>query len=260
MENNYTYDECIEIIKDKICTIATAGVKHSGKSTLGEYIKNNKGHIELAFADGIKGILECALHMSKDQLHDQSLKEKIDKFWNHSPREFLKAIGTEMFQDKFMELFPDIGREIWARSVALKMVKLYIKDPYNNKFVITDVRFKHEVDFLNKIGATIIRINRPSVETKIDSHRSESDIKNLKVDHEINNDSNMENMYSQFDELYNKVMPPKRTSHNFNETYIHYKQIASKYLYDKPSYNLVFGLSVLSAVLLTDKCMYRNNK
>ena len=48
-------------------------------------------------------------------------KEMIDEYWEHSPREILQKVGTELFRVKLSEVCEHIDDDIWIRSVEKKM-------------------------------------------------------------------------------------------------------------------------------------------
>lgn len=105
-------------------------------------------------------------------------KEEIDPEWGVSPRQVLRAFGTEFAQTLMCELYPKFkdrtGRKLWAHALLREI-------PEDEDAVISDVRFLHEVEEIRNRGGLIIKVFRPSwpVDT---SHASEREIAEIKED------------------------------------------------------------------------------
>lgn len=134
-------------------------------------------------ADPLKTIAEV-MGFTYDQVHDQNLKNVVDDFWKISPREFLQMCGTEMF------------RKVWRDDVWVQLARKRIKtaresiadDESRHAVVfIPDVRFPNEADMIKKEGGIMIRIARAGIQEM--NHASENQIKNLRVDIGMVNDS-----------------------------------------------------------------------
>ena len=183
--------------------IGFLGNKQSGKDTSGEYIINNYGYRRYAFGDPVKEICRILFCLSDEQLTNGDKKEQIDLRWGLSPRQMFQRLGTEFGQFGIFKLFPELKDKIKYRELWIKLFKEWT-NKHNDNIVITDVRFKHEIECIQKIGGIIIRINRDiGIE---DSHISENELYNISdelVDFTIDNSYSKEDLYSQIDTIIN---------------------------------------------------------
>jgi L-fucose mutarotase/ribose pyranase (RbsD/FucU family) len=69
-------------------------------------------------------------------------------------RKMLQLEGTEYGRDVY-------GTDIWCNTAATWM-KVLAESGHGNKFVIPDVRFPNEVEFIQSLGGHVIRINAPT--------------------------------------------------------------------------------------------------
>ena len=170
--------------------IGIIGNKRSGKDTIADILVREYGFSKYAFADPIKEICETIFFWDYERMTGP-LKETIDPQWGISPRQAMQRIGTELFQiqlGKFLPLFDEVnGRLIWARR--FKYWYENIND--NQNVVVSDVRFKHEVSLLNKLDSTLIKVNRPSIQTITDSHSSESAVNELPYNYLLENNKGL---------------------------------------------------------------------
>lgn len=183
--------------------IGLTGLKRSGKDTMYNYIKEkiNQDVISLAFAKPLKDICKIVFDLSEEQLYG-NLKEEEDERYGITPRVIMQKVGTELFRNKFSEVFPELNydKNIWIKTLENQLKK------YKNTekiIFITDVRFKNEYDLVKKHNGIIINIEREGLENK-DSHISENELKNEEYDYKIKNE-NLEDYYKKIRELYNKI-------------------------------------------------------
>lgn len=154
--------------------------------------KRNIKTLIIAFADQIKVNTSVKNNISLSKMYDTK---------NEDIRKLLQKEGTENGRDKY-------GNNIWIDFVD-KWTDVYSKKGIQ-AFIITDCRFKNEVDYIKKNNGVILRIEAPlrnkeriykeKNSLEIQKHISEIDLDDYKFDNIINNDyiSNEEN------ELINK--------------------------------------------------------
>jgi len=174
--------------------IGLVGRKFSGKDTLGLYLIKKYSFTRLAFADSLKNACKIIFGFSDSQINGD-LKETIDPFWGHTPREILQKVGTDLFRNKLSDLCKNISSDIWIKNIERQLESI---DTTN--IVITDVRFPNEVDFIKKHGGITIKITRPNLIHNFE-HSSENQIDEMVCDYEIINDSTILNLYTKFEEL-----------------------------------------------------------
>ena len=140
--------------------IAICGLKGSGKDTTADYIIKNYPNWEKdSFAGTLKDAVSVIFGWDRKMLagetpEDRELRETKDEYWSEklgydvSPRKILQLFGTECIRNHF-------HKDIWVNSLEKK-----VKNTDKN-IIITDCRFKNELDMLRKLGAIVIRVQRP---------------------------------------------------------------------------------------------------
>lgn len=125
-----------------------SGKAGSGKNYVSEKLflplLTEKSTLFMAFADHFK--IEAIV---KDKLdYDKVFGQKDEK-----TRVVLQKRGTEEGRDVF-------GPDIWI-NILEQWMKLYASRGIE-RFIITDVRFPNEVEFIKKKGGKVIRIESPN--------------------------------------------------------------------------------------------------
>lgn len=156
---------------NNIIVVGLTGRKRSGKDTTGHHLIEKYGFVRIAFADALKEACKSIFDFSDDQVYGDELKDNIDDYWGHSPREILQLVGTELFRDELPKLCKNISDDIWIRSVERKIQNLQKKG--YTRFVITDIRYPNEAEFVKNINGNIWKIHRPSMNENTSNHSSE---------------------------------------------------------------------------------------
>lgn len=206
---------------DEFILIGITGRKKSGKDTIGKFLINEYGFVRVAFADALKEACKIVFGFTDEQVYDDRLKEIVDEYWNHSPREILQKVGTELFRDGLPKLCEHISNDIWIRSVDRKIKNL--RKEGHTRIVITDVRFPNELDYIQKLNTSNSngfigeswKVSRPSLLKDIDPnlpvHASEALIDDFECDTKFVNDGTIDELCAAvntemddiFHELYN---------------------------------------------------------
>jgi len=175
--------------------IALSGKAKSGKDTFSKLLissfKEKNPYIIIkssAFADPIKKIIKLMFPQTKDKyLYGKSeYRENIipGAFLNNSPltyRLLLQNLGTEVAQS--------YKKDIWLDVMDSKLKKA---EKSTNIFIITDLRFIHEYNYVKNNNFIIIRVLRNNNSNM--THISETDQNNLKdsdFDYIINNNGSI---------------------------------------------------------------------
>jgi hypothetical protein len=135
--------------------IGVVGFISSGKGTVGE-IFSEYGFVRDSFAKPLKDAVSIMFGWPRELLEgdnelSRTWREEPDVFWSEkfgrqfSPREALQLMGTEAGRETF---HPDI----WVISL-LNRAK-------GKDVVVTDVRFKNEIDYIQKNDGIVIRVKR----------------------------------------------------------------------------------------------------
>ena len=128
--------------------IGLLGHQGVGKNFIGEKILINflesKPTVILAFADHFK-----IDSISKYNLDYEKVYEKKD----YETRKKLQIIGTEEGRNKY-------GDDIWINTMHNWLRVLYSRGI--KRFIITDVRFQNEVNWIKSLNGLVVKIEAPN--------------------------------------------------------------------------------------------------
>ena len=135
--------------------IGVVGFMGSGKGTVGDIIQK-QGYNKDSFAKPLKDA--CAeifawdrRLLEGDSEESRNWRELPDEYWSKAfgrqftPREALQLLGTEGGRNVF-------HKDIWVHSL--------MKRAQDTNTVVTDVRFRNEIEMIHKQGGKIVRIIR----------------------------------------------------------------------------------------------------
>jgi hypothetical protein len=168
--------------------IGLMGKAGSGKDTV-RAIMENYGFVGKAFADPLRDMTKGFFNsggISLDYMTERSLKEAIIPELGFSYRTVVQTLGTE-----------------WGRSLSpdvwLNIVKSGIEKSHSTKFVISDVRFPNEFEWIIKAGGEVWQIDRdvPGVR----AHASESSLYGYTPTLVVNNNNDIESLARSIDVL-----------------------------------------------------------
>lgn len=213
--------------------VGLIGLKGAGKDTCASFLIEERGFLRVAFADklyqeaadaygvtvafmGLReqkekpllrlqlkrcadmrfrqvGLIECAKEQGRSvrkalQNH-RWVNRELRKF--RSPRWVLQKWGTEY------------RRKLDDDSYWLNQVKAVIDANPEQNFVITDVRFSNEANFVGGINGVLVRIRRPSLEAQAEAdrkakgtaaHPSETELLNWPTNHTFVNEEGQPQM------------------------------------------------------------------
>jgi hypothetical protein len=143
--------------------IGIVGFLGSGKGTAGDILIEQHGYTRVSFADALKDAVSVIFGWPRDLLEGDTetsriFRETRDRWWSErfgyevTPRHMLQLMGTEAGRDVFNE-------NVWVHTVASR-IKSMMENESKDKFVIPDVRFPNELDFIRRNGGHIIRVAR----------------------------------------------------------------------------------------------------
>lgn len=167
-----------------------------GKDTAAEYLVSKyPGKVKrVAFADKVKDVARLVFGLSEEQMYGPvSVKEAVDGRYGITPREIMQGIGDKM---------RGIYTPIWVETLFNTTVPHWEKQGYE-VFVISDVRYPNEADFIHKQGGYVVKITRDaggvSVGQQHSSEVSMNDYTNF--DFQIVNNGSLEDYYNKIDEM-----------------------------------------------------------
>ena len=219
-------------------TIGILGNIGSGKNTVAQYLAT-KGCVPTSFAGPIKDLCTSVFGWDRELLEGETdesreFREGIDLYWSKklsipdfTPRLALQLIGTDVMRNHF-------NQDIWLNSLEYRVKKLHNQ---NECVVISDCRFKNELELIRRVGGTTILVQRDdkpewydialaansgdAVAKHIMSkdfagvHLSEYEWIGSEIDFTINNNGTLEDLYANVDKVIEKL-PQKPQIFNDN--------------------------------------------
>lgn len=191
--------------QSKPLLIGLTGLAGTGKDTVRLMLEGH-GFIGLAFADPIRSMIRellCSADINDACVDDRALKEQP-----------IAQLSSEGRPVSYRMLAQTLGTE-WARGIQpdfwLRIAQAYMDGirgmtfgPMPN-FVISDVRFPNEADWIRAQGGVIWRVVRPGV-APVRDHASESEIENISCDKMILNIGSVQDLHNTvFNALRNHV-------------------------------------------------------
>lgn len=178
--------------------------KRRGKDSAANRLVDKHRFVRVSWADSLKDAARIIFHFDNEQLFG-SKKEIVDNRWGFSPRWALQALGTEACRD-------NIDNDIWVKSAWLKIENILKTHPKTN-FVIPDVRFQNEANFLLGKGAQLWKIERDIPPDDFSEHPSETALDDFTGwTGVINNNGSLQDLYTKVDQL--TIPVEKKNVHN----------------------------------------------
>ena len=176
--------------------IGMLGAKQHGKDTIAKFVMEaDSSFVRVAFADAVRDIAYAIDPYI--QTIDVSMKEYVRlrnlvdwHGWDTvkqipDVRRLLQRIGTEGVRD-------NIDSDVWVNLAFAKKIKPALAG--GNSVIITDVRFKNEIQRVWAEGGQLWCVQRPSAEDGNDPHVSELDWRDTVPDRIIMNDGSLDKL------------------------------------------------------------------
>lgn len=172
--------------------IGLVGNKRVGKDTCADYLVS-KGYIKLSFAYFLKESLKVLFDWTDEHFNDDN-KEKIDSYWNVSPRYMCQNLGTYLRNNI-----------ICNESFHIKRLHKVVQELNGLNIVFSDIRYQDELNYVKSLDGIIIKIIRNDVQlNEYSNHQSETGINSLMyIEHHIENNSNKEELFKKIEEIIN---------------------------------------------------------
>jgi len=205
--------------------VGFVGFISAGKDTAADYLVNFHGFRRDSFANTLKDAVANVFGWDRTLLEGRTAearawREEVDAWWAErlnmpklTPRWVLQYWGTEVCRKGFHD-------DIWIASVENKMRKT------GDNIVISDVRFPNEIQSIHNAGGIVVRIKRGNdpewyqdavnmndgdhnmnwmiSKTRIEQlgiHASETAWVGGDIDHIVLNDTTIDDLYSQIENL-----------------------------------------------------------
>ena len=162
--------------------IGLIGAAGAGKTAIAlELAKSQQAHLH-SFARALRLAVSETFNIDPQVLTSPSMKDEMLSQWGLSARQILQRFGTEVARS----VHPDV----WVHALACKLRTFTAICNETPVFVIDDVRFENEIEFIHAAGGIIIEVSRPGVEYTGD-HSSARDMSDY-ADTMVNNHSTVE--------------------------------------------------------------------
>lgn len=198
--------------------LAISGWKRSGKDATAEYLIKNFGAERIAFADPLKELVGNLFGLYRSQIDSPESKEApllnmpvqtkdaftgmIHDFMSGELRDELgRSYGNS---DKYWSpraLCILLGSTLRAADPDFWVKKAVAKTQPGGLYVISDCRYKNEIEALKKTGATVVSVRINRFENSPSNDPSERDLDNYTFDHVISNTGTLEELHQKAKEL-----------------------------------------------------------
>ena len=182
--------------------IALGYMARTGKDTVADYLVSRHGFAKIAFADALKDGVQAIFGLTNEQLYGGD-KEKIDEFWEDTPRNILQKVGTECMRRGYRD-------DIWV-----KCVEGVIQANPSFDWVISDCRFLNETNAVKKWGSKVVQVVRSIEDGRLEiatsTHASETTMRDYEGwDDIIVNCGTLGDLYRRVDSLVEDFRETKK--------------------------------------------------
>lgn len=163
--------------------VGIAGAAGSGKDTVADYLAL-MGYQKVSFALPLKKALSVMFETDFVNMSRED-KEKPLKTLGVTPRRLMQTLGTEW------------GRQIIDEDVWVKALDMHIQaQPPWQCFVVPDVRFPNEVQWIRDNGGILIFLERSGA-VPVEAHASEGGVSPYAADVILKNDGTIAQIQQQ---------------------------------------------------------------
>ncbi len=153
--------------------IGISGKLGSGKSYISEQIKNRfleHNFIEKSFAYNLKKIVSILTGIDINTITTREIKQKYLQEWGMTVGEMFQKVGTDCMRNH-------LNNNVWIISTFSKYTE-------EQNWIISDVRFINEADYIKKLGGILIRLegdpqNIRQNDPRNSNHPSEKELDNF---------------------------------------------------------------------------------
>lgn len=168
-----------------------------GKSTITGHLCDRYGFTVIKMAGPLKNMIRSFLgslgftpHTIERMVEGDMKEAPIPLLGGVTTRHLLQTLGTEWGRAQ-------VNRDVWV--IAARATIQAALDA-GQRVVVDDVRFPNEHELLAELGATMVRVDRPTV-VPVNGHTSEGQLNGFSFDHRINNSGTLSELYTATDLL-----------------------------------------------------------
>lgn len=180
----------------KTFLIGLTGRARSGKDTAANYLAAQFGLLVYALASPLKLALLDMLNLPASAL-EGAAKEQPLPWLGKSPRELMQLLGTEWGRNL-------VHPQLWLMLADMNLANHLEASPHARGFVISDVRFDNEADWIRAKGGVVAHLHRPEA-TEVAAHSSEWGVTQRDGDLFLLNDGGLHNLYADLDDVMEQL-------------------------------------------------------
>ncbi|MCP1487967.1 hypothetical protein J3D48_004280 [Pseudomonas fluorescens] len=165
--------------------IGLAGLARSGKDTAAQHLVNHHGFQAYAFADPLRDGLMHILNLSPCDFEGEQKEQQLP-WLGRSPRQLMQSLGTEWGRN-------NVHPEFWLLLAAQNLDLLARTHDNARGFVVSDIRFENEAEFIRKRGGRVIHLQRHGAQ-HVNPHISENGIEIQPRDIVITNNGSIDDL------------------------------------------------------------------
>lgn len=128
--------------------VAISGKRRSGKSFLGDKLVKQYGFYQVSLAAPLKQKIREEFNLTVAQT-DGDKKEEYDPRIGMTPRELMIRLGG---------FYRSLDKDFWVRRLFDQIKQT--PQAQLGCYVVTDMRFKNELDWFKRHGAILVRLER----------------------------------------------------------------------------------------------------
>lgn len=176
-----------------------SSVMQSGKSTVAQYLVENHGFVVVKFAGILKGMCRHFLGMigvdprTVERMIEGDLKEVPVPGFEFTPRHLMITLGS------------DWGRQAVEDGLWIKLALAQVQcaTDAGQSVVVDDMRFPNEHAALKAVGASLVRITRPGVQSTVSA--SEGLLDAYTFDHELINSGSLHDLLVRAENAFGRL-------------------------------------------------------
>jgi len=202
--------------------IGLLGVMGSGKDTVANILVESYGYSKISCADSLKDVCSAVFSWERmllegDTLSSRVWRDTVDEWWaerlnisDFTPRKAMQLIGTDLFREHF-------NKDIWVNTLRRKI-------SHQKNIVVSDVRFLNEIKAIRQENGILVEVrgrknydwynvayrantgclkSKNELETWYSNvHRSEWEWISTKVDYDIHNNKDFNNLKIEIEKIF----------------------------------------------------------
>ncbi len=169
--------------------IGITGKAGAGKDTIARWFGRTHNAFLDSFASAIKETLVGMFpgHLTQKHFEDRELKEAVIPGIEASPRKLAQVLGTEFGRA--------INPDLWVWMLDQRRHR-YWPGGFSGYYVVSDVRFENEAEYIRGNGGAIIHVERPGATgaVGVSGHASERGIIAAQGDYLFENCGSIEDL------------------------------------------------------------------